>query len=214
MIQRLVRLSKPSLVLHLTQSVRCSSVWDIVCWTEVLGINCTTQAKHKLVGNFQLLLRRLVCRLLLNVLFAMFLGAIILLHHSIEDLSYHLLRRVVTRLDVFYTNSIAITCFTFLVAIKAACTYFCKLWYFIFSLHHCCFVLLRLILFPICEGHATLLYIVLLHINCCRILLRRWQYLFLMWLFRLFRFSPLEWPFFFIFLQILCKIWPWCLLVF
>ena len=78
-----------------------------------------------------------------------FLRAILLLQHSVEDLSDHFFSRFVACLDVFSLDSIVISCFTFS---EATCgnSYFilCELWYFHSSRLRCNFLSRCSLLFP------------------------------------------------------------------
>ena len=78
-----------------------------------------------------------------------FLRAILLLHQKIEDLSDHFFSRFVSCLDVFSSDSIVMSCFTFSEATYGSLYFIlCELWYFHPSRLRCSFLSRCSLLFP------------------------------------------------------------------
>ena len=78
-----------------------------------------------------------------------FLPAILLLQHSVEDLSDHFFSRFVACLDVFSSDSIVMSCFTFSEATYGSLYFIlCELWYFHPSRLRCSFLSRCSFLFP------------------------------------------------------------------
>ena len=89
-------------------------VWSKVCCTVVLRIICTALAMYTLDGSVLLLPRHLFCRPLLFLFFVVFLGC----NHFVLCTSLKICLiisfvDVVTCLDVFCSDSIAVTCVAF-----------------------------------------------------------------------------------------------------
>ena len=98
-----------------------------------------------------------------------------MLHHFVDNLSYHLLRRAVACLDVFCPNSIVVTCITFFRLSMAVCASpFVSSGIIITAFSFCVRSCSRFL-----EGFALLLRIVLLHKACCRYSPKTWAIPFL-----------------------------------